>query len=528
MYEIQKHEKRLKDAAHAAHTIQLAREKAQEAREKAHAAREAQEAQAQAQEAQAEKAQAAFAHAHAHALRQAEARRADAQQQEAKVIKAHEQLVQLAHAARKTERPVESVFKTASTGDPLSKTLPPLSPLPPSPPLSPSPVPAAKVEEAPNIDLFLFLQNNKSIFNGKKIYVVVPGNAGQPGGGHGFKLYNSYYLFQEELQKIFEIKKKKLLNEIYEIMKAIDLSDVYLSKEQLKTITYDYKNLESKSDDYKNLESKLMKKLNNIPTNLSTQINKEQIVQIVQMIIYLIININLQQIEKFKTPLEEQIIRRLDSNTFNYHMIATSWGLYKSYEKETTDKVIEYVEKEDINGEIINGKIITSTLQKVDYTNENVKVNYKICFEVKNVLMDISERINVDGFEKIKENDLIPVNLLFTFAPNHSNGYNIKAKNTYPSLAATFDNHNIHEYNKEALKNCIRACVEKIDKSPLIPKIICIPHIGSGINACYISEPKDNQSEFKKLVLTVIEEYEIHNLETYIIFNKKSQTPVKP
>lgn len=181
-------------------------------------------------------------------------------------------------------------------------------------------------------------------------------------------------------------------------------------------------------------------------------------------------------------PVEELIISKwldeLDCKNIIYlHTIGLRWGLYKY---------------------IINGStktLATDTLQNIDYTKKNNNpYKYNLCFSVRNIITDNSF-----------------VDLLFTFAPNYNS--------SRPTLKATCDPNTDIEYKKLALKNCIYACLKKAK-----PGYIILPHLGSGVNKCYLDNDKDlNKIEYMKIVVDVcnFEEFKDKFMKIYVMFYQK-------
>ena len=217
---------------------------------------------------------------------------------------------------------------------------------------------------------------NSIEYLGNRISIIVPSNAGQPGGGHGALIYDAVLEFAEKSNNLKEynedVKKfiKKYKSEIFPYLKIRNIND------------------------------------------------------------------------KTKNTLEEQIMRKWLTSTMenNYTTnniynknIGLSWGLYK---KESS------------------GKLSTKTIQDIDYTVQDENPDkYKLAYVVNDVKID-----------------RIPVNLLFTFSPNH----NTVLRN--PNMKAIFDpNNNKENYTNTAIENCIYACLLKASEG-----YILLPYLGSG------------------------------------------------
>jgi hypothetical protein len=156
----------------------------------------------------------------------------------------------------------------------------------------------------------------------------------------------------------------------------------------------------------------------------------------------------LRDINKKHSPLEEQImekwLREVDDNDIIYRdSIGKKWGLYNN---STYD-----------------------TIQGINYTIENKDATKKYgkCFNVDNISLNIND------------STINNINLLFTFAPNYNK--------TFPSGEKTKEPVTDINYKRDALTACIKECLTSV----LSNSIVIIPHLGAGVNQCYISNLQD-------------------------------------
>jgi len=210
---------------------------------------------------------------------------------------------------------------------------------------------------------------------------------------------------------------------------------------------------------------------------------------------------------KKKIPVEEAIMEKMfkiplynkydidRANQFFAEKIGLKWGFIKSSTYIKSYNPLRIIRSYN-----------PFTIQGIDYTipmPNNPDIKYNKCFKVQNIKID-----NVN------------VNLLFTFAPN----YNHK----FPSGKATLEPINTPYFKKEALKWCIRSCINKCTNGYLI-----IPHLGAGVNKCFLVNKYKNKQknremnkfEFIKLVHEVVHEPRIYKnfkfLVIYILFFRK-------
>jgi hypothetical protein len=151
----------------------------------------------------------------------------------------------------------------------------------------------------------------------------------------------------------------------------------------------------------------------------------------------------LRDINQNHSPLEEKIMEKWlrnvnDNNRIYREKIGKKWGLYNT---------------------------TSETIQGIDYKLENKNSTFKYgkCFTVDNISLNINDKT------------INNINLLFTFAPNY--------EKTFPSGEKTLEPLTDIKYKRDALTACIKACLTNVSND----SIVIIPHLGAGVNKCFIS-----------------------------------------
>jgi hypothetical protein len=275
-------------------------------------------------------------------------------------------------------------------------------------------------------------KNTNNIIADKDIYIIVPGNPGQPGGKHGFKLYKLWLDYVKETDQPH--------HNIEEFLTYCRNSN--------------FIKLNNLEKNHFPLEEQIIRKWLQI-YNIKDEMNG---------------NI---QLYKFKDD-----DRSKEQKDIYINDMVLKWGHWKGIVKSERDDEKEILKKYPTN----------DTIQNYIYTETEEKINmnkYNLCFEVPD-LSDISKS------DKHKPTfiliDNVPVKLLFTFAPNY---------NSYGDMVYTKDPINTIEYKKNAIKQCILACLTKAQ----INSDILLPHLGAGVNRCYLTFNYDQsvQDEINKI-----------------------------
>jgi len=346
--------------------------------------------------------------------------------------------------------------------------------------------------------------NKKSEENRKPLYLIVPGNAGQPGGGHGYKLYTN----GPHHDSLYIILAKKILEQL-----GISLEEINYIINQIKNNNYKdiinyynfidivilhyYKNIESLKFDVK-IENKYIHTIN------------EEIYQIIYD------NVTPFKLDDKKSPLEEQIMEKwlclkgLHHQKLEYLKIATKWGLYKNR----------------------NDFLIATTIQGIDYTKDTLTCNpsiYDRSFEVKDI--SLSYKKEKEGTEELI--NIEKISLLFTFAPNFST--EIKYFTTEQGqdkcvFGRPILNEDDYKYRYQCIYNCIKSCFESICKTTTKANIF-LPFLGRGVNKCFLAPQGANDNEIyldivKDVINHIYKLYPTLNFNIYVMLPSRSSSDV--
>jgi len=347
-----------------------------------------------------------------------------------------------------------------------------------------------------NEDIFKTLEYymNPKLYK-QKIYVIVPGNAGLPGGGHGTHLshtLNKFWALCNKDEKPRDEDHKKLvitvINYLYEKSQVKNLFndggiDIIISNIKREELLQDL-NIED-------LDVKLKVLLKCLSNHKLFDIKNDK-----------------------KTPLEEQIMRKwlLDiyskseekANIIFCETIGFKWGLM--YDSPCIGKS---------RYDIIDEKC-KYNIQDIEYTKPDYDPSkYNLSYLIENVKLNVN---------------LSDINLLFTFAPN----YATKHRDNTPFISGILteqkfkdENNNNNDkinFNKIAIRNCIDACLDKCEKE----SIVLIPKLGYGVNKCYIThDVTKSDFMFMKIIEEIINfKYSKKNLRIiYVTLPPKDKSP---
>ena len=341
-----------------------------------------------------------------------------------------------------------------------------------------------------------------------KIYVIVPGNAGLPGGGHGMHLSKTLKTFwdlcegdekiNDEDEKTSDENHKKL------VITVIN----YLYKNSMVGLLFVEKGIDKIISDIES--KKLLKNLNGV---------QKLDIKLIQLLNCLskhtLNNIN----DDTKNPLEEQIMRKWlrkiyikskkeeeqpnEADKLFCETIGFRWGLMHELKNNKKEKFKYDIEDEKFKYDIedekskynIQDKEYTNpdNIQNEEYTNpDNGASKYKLSYLIENVKFD----------DNVSDSS---INLLFTFAPNYATEHSdnkpfLTGIQTEQKFIEGYSNENKIKFNNMAIAYCIDDCLSKCEEG----SIVLIPKLGYGVNKCYITSNKSENSDL--MFMKIIEE----------------------
>jgi hypothetical protein len=335
-------------------------------------------------------------------------------------------------------------------------------------------------------DLIFYLRKiNK---DKRTINLVIPGNAGQPGGGRGGKIY---IVTKKWLIQKFENGKNKL--KLFYKAKGLNLDDtkvklIFNKKlEMFKTILLKFVDCYFKYINVGKYEliTQMTKCMENDSKNQKLKLKFEY--EVTEFKKYLDAELNPRYHPMNNLPLEEQMmdawlnhIKDNRDKKKEYQKISNKWGIYRYADNDCFD------EKQSSRQLQLHPVTIQQINYKSNYNYTDISEDkniyalnkYGICYAVNDV------ELNFKAFQYI-------VNLLFTFAPNYNDNF--------PSGKATLEPFDPYsDYGKLCLKACISAILKTVEKN----SILILPHLGSGVN---LGEFKKNPPEFHLKFLEFID-----------------------